>query len=192
MKENDVHEREEEFFVRLFDDQTFETLAKYPLEPNENDASIISCCFDGDDETYFVVGTAFADPHTEPESSRGRILVFKVSDTASNGGGNGVVNVNDHDDDAPPNRPSASSVLQRSLTLVCEKETRGAVYNLNAFRGKLLAGINSLVKLFGWGFSKENERELVHECSHMGHIIALKVETKDNLIVVGDFMKSIT
>ncbi len=192
MKENDVHEREEEFFVRLFDDQTFETLAKYPLEPNENDASIISCCFDGDDETYFVVGTAFADPHTEPESSRGRILVFKVSDTASNGGGNGVVNANDHDDDAPPNRPSASSVLQRSLTLVCEKETRGAVYNLNAFRGKLLAGINSLVKLFGWGFSKENKRELVHECSHMGHIIALKVETKDNLIVVGDLMKSIT
>ena len=66
------------------------------------------------------------------------------------------------------------------------------MYNLNAFRGKLLAGINSLVKLFGWGFSKENKRELVHECSHMGHIIALKVETKDNLIVVGDLMKSIT
>ena len=119
MKENDVHEREEEFFVRLFDDQTFETLAKYPLEPNENDASIISCCFDGDDETYFVVGTAFADPHTEPESSRGRILVFKVSDTASNDGA-GVVNASDHDDDAP--QPPASSAFH-SLTLVCEKET---------------------------------------------------------------------
>ena len=83
-------------------------------------------------------------------------------------------------------------MLQKSLTLVCEKETRGAVYNLNAFCGKLLAGINSLVKLFNWGVSKENKRELVHECSHMGHIIALKVETKDNLIVVGDLMKSIT
>jgi DNA damage-binding protein 1 len=83
-------------------------------------------------------------------------------------------------------------VLQKNLTLVCEKETRGAVYNLNAFCGKLLAGINSLVKLFNWGLSKENKRELVHECSHMGHIIALKVETKDNVIVVGDLMKSIT
>ena len=193
MKENDVPGREEEFFVRLFDDQTFETLAKYPLEPNENDASIISCSFDGDDDIYFVVGTAFADPHSEPESSRGRILVFKVSNTASSGGGNGVINGNGHGDGAQSNRASASSsVLQKNLTLVCEKETRGAVYNLNAFCGKLLAGINSLVKLFNWGLSKENKRELVHECSHMGHIIALKVETKDNLIVVGDLMKSIT
>jgi len=189
MKESDVPGQEEEFFVRLFDDKTFETLAKYPLEPNENDASIISCSFDGDDDIYFVVGTAFADPHSEPESSRGRILVFKVSNTSSSGGGNAVVNGNDHGD----GRASASSsVLQKSLTLVCEKETRGAVYNLNAFCGKLLAGINSLVKLFNWGVSKENKRELVHECSHMGHIIALKVETKDNLIVVGDLMKSIT
>ena len=68
--------------MRLFDDKTFETLAKYPLEPNENDTSIISCSFDGDD-IYFVVGTAFVDPHSEPESSRGRILVFKVSNTSS-------------------------------------------------------------------------------------------------------------
>ena len=75
------------------------------------------------------------DPHSEPESSRGRILVFKVSNTSSSGGGNAVVNGNDHGDGQPS---ASSSVLQKSLTLVCEKETRGAVYNLNAFCGKLL------------------------------------------------------
>ena len=36
------------------------------------------------------------------------------------------------------------------LTLVAEKETKGAVYNLNSFNGKLLAGINSKVQLFKW------------------------------------------
>ena len=115
MKENDVHEREEEFFVRLFDDQTFETLAKYPLEPNENDASIISCCFDGDLSKH-ISSPHGHGPTRSRESSRGRILVFKVSDTASNDGGNGVVNASDHDDDAPPNRPSASHLYFKEVS----------------------------------------------------------------------------
>lgn len=34
------------------------------------------------------------------------------------------------------------------LQLISEKETRGAVYNLTAFQGKLLAGINSRVQLY--------------------------------------------
>ena len=37
------------------------------------------------------------------------------------------------------------------LQLVAEKEVKGAVYNLNAFNGKLLAGINSKVELFSVG-----------------------------------------
>ena len=37
-----------------------------------------------------------------------------------------------------------------NLQLVAEKEVKGAVYNLNAFNGKLLAGINSKVELFRW------------------------------------------
>ena len=202
----DIPGQEEEFFLRLFDDQTFETLAKYPLQPNENDASILSCSFDGDDNTYFIVGTAFAYPHEDPESQRGRILVFKVSSTMTTT--NTMTNCGDRNDAATATttttkdnttpssngrRSSSSSSSSKSLTLVCEKDTRGAVYNLNSFCGKLLAGINSLVKLFNWVVSKETgKRDLVHECSHMGHIIALKVETKGNLIVVGDLMKSIT
>lgn len=34
---------------------------------------------------------------------------------------------------------------ERKVTLVAEEETRGAVYVMNGFNGKLLAGINSKV-----------------------------------------------
>ena len=62
---------EEEFFVRLFDDKTFGNFGKVSSRTERERCSIISCSFDGDDDIYFVVGTAFADPHSEPESSRG-------------------------------------------------------------------------------------------------------------------------
>ena len=41
-------------------------------------------------------------------------------------------------------------VVRDELVLVAEKEVKGAVYNLNAFNGKLLAGVNSKVQLFRW------------------------------------------
>lgn len=34
------------------------------------------------------------------------------------------------------------------LNIVCEKETRGAVYALTEFQGRLLAGINSRVQMY--------------------------------------------
>jgi len=38
----------------------------------------------------------------------------------------------------------------REVQLVSEKGTKGAVYVLNAFNGKLLAGINNKVQLYRW------------------------------------------
>ncbi len=38
---------------------------------------------------------------------------------------------------------------ERKVNLVAEAETRGGVYVLNGFNGKLLAGINSKVRLCG-------------------------------------------
>lgn len=40
------------------------------------------------------------------------------------------------------------SVLDGKLSLVSEKETRGAVYNVLPFQGSLLTGINSRVQLY--------------------------------------------
>lgn len=78
------------------------------------------------------------------------------------------------------------------LSLVAEKETKGAVYNLNPFNGKLLAGINQKIQLFKWTQRDDGSRELTNECGHHGHILALYVVTRGDFIVVGDLMKSVS
>lgn len=78
------------------------------------------------------------------------------------------------------------------LTLVAEKEVKGAVYNLNAFNGKLLAGVNAKMILFKWGVHADGQRELQQECTHSGSILALQAVTRGDFIVVGDLMKSIS
>ncbi|XP_021371372.1 DNA damage-binding protein 1-like isoform X1 [Mizuhopecten yessoensis] len=74
------------------------------------------------------------------------------------------------------------------LNQVAEKEIRGAAYTLLEFNGKLLASINSTVRLFEW----TTEKELRLECSYFNNIVALYLKTKGDFIQVGDLMKSIT
>lgn len=45
---------------------------------------------------------------------------------------------------------------ERKINLVAEVETRGAVYVLNGFNGKLLAGINSKVTCFSAASERAN------------------------------------
>jgi len=79
------------------------------------------------------------------------------------------------------------------LQLIAEKETKGAVYSLNAFNGKLLAAINQKIQLYKWASREDGgSRELQTECGHHGHILALYVQTRGDFIVVGDLMKSIS
>lgn len=66
-------------FCRLIDDQTFEFLDFYQLKSNEHPTSVISTSFRDDSNKYYVVGTAFVLPE-ESEPTKGRILVFLVSD----------------------------------------------------------------------------------------------------------------
>eukprot|EP00240_Pyramimonas_obovata_P000173 CAMPEP_0118957844 /NCGR_PEP_ID=MMETSP1169-20130426/62317_1 /TAXON_ID=36882 /ORGANISM="Pyramimonas obovata, Strain CCMP722" /LENGTH=1091 /DNA_ID=CAMNT_0006905945 /DNA_START=129 /DNA_END=3404 /DNA_ORIENTATION=- len=96
-------------------------------------------------------------------------------------------------DEVEPNqgRIMVFSVEDQKVVLVAEKETKGAVYNLNAFGGKLLAGINSRIQLYRWA-AREGSHELLPECSHHGNILALYVVTRGDFIVVGDLMKSIS
>ncbi len=51
---------------------------------------------------------------------------------------------------SPQGRILVFSAIDGKLSLVCEKETRGAVYNVLAFQGMLLTGINSRVQLYRW------------------------------------------
>ncbi|KAH8952399.1 hypothetical protein BDL97_09G083300 [Sphagnum fallax] len=149
----------ETHYVRLIDDQTFEIISSFALDPYENGCSIITCSFTDDFNAYYCVGTAYALPE-ESEPSKGRILVFIVEDG--------------------------------KLQLVTEKEAKGAVYNLNAFNGKLLAGINQKIQLYKWTLREDGARELQYESSHHGHILALYVQSRGDFIVVGDLMKSIS
>ncbi|XP_065339552.1 DNA damage-binding protein 1 [Cloeon dipterum] len=77
---------------------------------------------------------------------------------------------------------------ESKLTQVSEKEIKGACYCLIEFNGKLLAAINSTVRLFEW----TTERELRLECSHFNNIIALFLKAKGDFILVGDLMRSMT
>lgn len=78
------------------------------------------------------------------------------------------------------------------LQLIVEKETKGAVYSLNAFNGKLLAAINQKIQLYKWMTREDGSHELQSECGHHGHILALYTQTRGDFIVVGDLMKSIS
>ncbi|KAI4365220.1 hypothetical protein MLD38_021226 [Melastoma candidum] len=98
---------------------------------------------------------------------------------------------------ADENEPTKGRILvflveDGKLQLIAEKETKGAVYSLNAFNGKLLAAINQKIQLYKWMLRDETSRELQSECGHHGHILALYVQTRGDFIVVGDLMKSIS
>ena len=98
----------------------------------------------------------------------------------------------EHEDEPSRGRILIFKVDDNTLCLIAEKEVRGAVYNLNAFKGKLLAGINSKVELFKWTPREDDGHELINECSHHGHIVALYVATRGDWILVGDLMKSMS
>eukprot|EP00958_Prasinococcus_capsulatus_P013243 scaffold1343_cov369-Prasinococcus_capsulatus_cf.AAC.10 len=83
-------------------------------------------------------------------------------------------------------------VKDRKLHLVCEKDIKGAAYNLNGFHGKLLAGVNSQLHLYKWATRDDGTKELQASCSHHGHIMVLFVCVRGDFIVVGDLMKSIS
>ena len=51
---------------------------------------------------------------------------------------------------------------------------------------KLLAAINSTVRLWEW----TSEKELRLECSNFNHIMALMLKTKGDFILVGDLTRS--
>nr|CAG4640606.1 EOG090X00HD [Eulimnadia texana] len=72
------------------------------------------------------------------------------------------------------------------LTTVAEKEIKGACYSLVDFNGKILASVNSTVRLYEW----TAEKELRLECSHFNNMLALYLKRKDDFVLVGDLMRS--
>ncbi|KXJ71791.1 DNA damage-binding protein 1 [Aedes albopictus] len=75
-----------------------------------------------------------------------------------------------------------------NLSQVSEKEIKGACYSLVEFNGRVLASINSTVRLYEW----TDDKDLRLECSHFNNVLALYCKTKGDFILVGDLMRSIT
>lgn len=74
------------------------------------------------------------------------------------------------------------------LHSVAEKDIKGACYSLCQFNNKLLASINSTVRLWEW----TAEKELRLECSHFNNIIALYMKANGDFILVGDLVRAMT
>ncbi|XP_014287545.1 DNA damage-binding protein 1 [Halyomorpha halys] len=100
----------------------------------------------------------------------------------------GTAIVNPDDSEPKQGRIIMFNVEDGKLHQAAEKEVKGACYSLSEFNGKLLASINSTVRLFEW----TTEKELRLECSHFNNIIALYVKTKGDFILIGDIMRAIT
>lgn len=156
-----VRDEHETNYLRIYDDQTFENLDGFELDPFECCLSITSCELQDDPKEYVIVGTAYA-LEDDPEPHQGRLLVFDIR-------GVGV---------------------DRKLHLTAEKSVRGAVYCVSPFNGRLVAGVNSKTHVFKWNEKETNEPELVSECGHHGHVLVLHLECDGDFIIVGDLMKS--
>ncbi|XP_037087603.1 DNA damage-binding protein 1-like [Pollicipes pollicipes] len=100
----------------------------------------------------------------------------------------GTAYVNPEESEPKQGRIVVFQFHDQKLTQIAEKEIKGACYSLAAFNGKLLASINSTVRLFEWTM----EHELRLECSHFNNIVALYLKTKGDFVLVGDLMRSIT
>lgn len=74
------------------------------------------------------------------------------------------------------------------LIQIAEKEVKGACYALVEFNGKVLASINSTVRLYEW----TTDKDLRLECSHFNNVLALYLKKKGDFILVGDLMRSMT
>ncbi|KAL9892987.1 DNA damage-binding protein pic [Glossina fuscipes fuscipes] len=74
------------------------------------------------------------------------------------------------------------------LIQVAETKIDGSSISLVEFNGKVLAGINSFVRLYEW----TNEKELRMECNIKNNITVLYLKAKGDFILVGDLMRSLT
>ncbi|KAG0252722.1 DNA damage-binding protein 1a [Actinomortierella ambigua] len=156
-------EEDEIGYVRLHDDQTFDLMHSYELDKFEAPLSITSVTFTGDSgNNYLAVGTAISEPEEE-EPSKGRILVFDMSESnqlklAAEVKVNGAV----------------FAIREFNGKLLCCINGSVSIYNWTP------------------ADSSTKDASLTMECSHPGFVLALHVATYGDFIVVGDVMKGLT
>lgn len=86
----------------------------------------------------------------------------------------GTAIVNPEEPDPKAGRIIVFHFSEGKLHQIAEKEIKGACYSLVEFNGKVLASINTTVRLFEW----TNDKDLRLECSHFNNVLALYLKTK--------------
>lgn len=169
-------------------DELMETLHVHTLDPMESAMSCTSCSLSVNDASgitgavkqYVIVGTA-QTILGEVEPSRGRILVFDISSSVTDSDSVGEsMDINGTGNGGKP-----------VVTLIYEKEVKGAVFSLACLMGRLVAGVGSKIQMYRLNLLHQRP-ELKHECSHYGHILALAVKAEGDFVLVGDLLRSIT
>ncbi|KAL4310663.1 hypothetical protein GQ457_01G000190 [Hibiscus cannabinus] len=114
--------------------QKFDFIANYPLNAFEYGSSMTSCSFSDDSNIYYCVGTAY---DLIEEMSKQRCHLFCSTFILIS---------------ALKGRILVFFVEDENLQLIAEKETKGTVFSLNAFHGKLLASFNKRIDLYNGDF----------------------------------------
>jgi len=90
-------------------------------------------------------------------------------------------------------------IENRTVTLVAEKEVKGAIFTLAPLRGKIVAGIGCKVQVYKFNptgaDSTSIDRQtpsLEHECGHHGHVLVLCLKTIGDFVLVGDLYRSLS
>ncbi|XP_028177041.1 DNA damage-binding protein 1 [Ostrinia nubilalis] len=116
------------------------------------------------------------------------LVSCKLSDDPNHYYAVGTAIVNPEESEPKQGRLLLFHWSEGKLLQVAEKEIKGACYAMVEFNGKLLASINSTVRLFEW----TSDKELRLECSHFNNIVALYLKVKGDFILVGDIMRSMS
>lgn len=90
----------------------------------------------------------------------------------------GTAIVNPEEPDPKTGRIIVFHYNEGKLHQIQEKEIKGACYSLVEFNGKVLASINTTVRLYEW----TNEKDLRLECSHFNNVLALYLKTKGKFL----------
>ena len=162
----DGDQYEETHYLRVFDDQTFEVVDSVELKRYESALCIVSTGFRTDEQ----------DESETPYLVLGTAFALPGEEEPSSGRIL-VYQITEH----------------KKLALVTELPVRGAVYTMQPFHGKLVAGVDSKIYLYSWsGVDAAGKGRLSVDCDHHGHIIALHTAVRGDFIVVGDLMKSVS
>lgn len=188
-------ESTERSFVRLLDDQTFERLACFELQPQETGCSILY--------THFADGAAASTATASSASAGVGAGTANCSSSAcaaefGSGAGKGFLVVGtafvrEAEEESHEGRLLIFELVERSFELVHERTVTGAVYCLSALGGRMLAGVNNKLQLYSWAplaLGCPNGLALLDE--HCGHILVLYVHTRGDFVLVGCLMKSVT